>query len=183
MSLSVDFINVKKLHDEAQKANKKAWDKKAKAARELKQTKDKYSQKIKNLSRGNIHSYNSNRNNFLNKIHSQEEKFSIVCNEFEKASNAFREHKENLNAITNHIGNYVKIPRNSMNNISIKINPMDELNIYFSFRCKDPIDDEGHGHIILSDNMITYMRPIDAPHGWQNYTINKERPTSVLISH
>ena len=180
MSLSVDFINVKKLHDEAQKARNEAWVSKARVVRELMKTKDKYGQRIKNLNKGNNHNYISKRYEYLNEIQLVEDRCNIICDESEEASNILQTHKENLDAIKKTVCDFVRIPRYCRNNVEIQIEPFGVLSV-FSNKPGRRLYGLGHGHVILNGYMITYNRPIDAPHGRQNIIQNGNN-SSILAS-
>jgi len=174
VSLCAEFVNTKKLHDEARKASKNALDSRKKALDEMNQVKQKYEVKIRQLHKGNGPNYNSKRYEYLCKIHSAEEVYNNACKNFDAANDILNEHKQNLDSISEKIVIFINVPKNCQENIRIKESPVGYLNVYFNTIGKSL--KHKHGHIVLKDDTITYRRKLNERHGSQNFIINS-KPT------
>jgi len=180
MSLSVDYIDAKRLCGNALKAYYVAEDLKSKGEKELCNIRNKYNEKINRLNKGNYQRNCLKKYKYLGKIRETESEHNIVCKELDKAGDILQKCRDILSALTETVYDCANVPRYCRNNTEIRIEPFDMLYVFFN-KPDRRLYGIGHGHVTLNGDMVIYDRPIDAPHGRQNFIKNNNR-SSVLAS-
>ena len=177
VSIGSDFINLKLLHDEAQQASLEARKELEKRQIELPRLEQRYLKKIEQLDE-KCSTYCLKKYKYLHKIHISDMKCRAAEDRLKNTDQFLTEYTKELENMSRDIAIILEIPKNCQKNYTIKGSGKDTISVYFN-RNEKRVFQKGHGHIVIIGDTITYKRPVNMPHGSQNYV----KPTIAVSNY